>query len=44
MFRFSRYFTNIADNFGSRLMANIIAFLSTCRRTQSVIATADDMR
>src|ERR1700686_337520 len=44
MFRFSRYLTNIADNFGSRLMACIITFFSTCRRVQSVSALADDMR
>jgi CheY-like chemotaxis protein len=33
-----------ADNFGSRLMASIIAFFSTWRRTKSVTAFADDMR
>ena len=36
--------TNMADNFGCMLMACIIAFLLTCRSTQSVKAIAHDMR
>src|SRR6202021_3281173 len=34
MFGCSRYLTNIADNFDSRLMARIMAFLPTRRRAQ----------
>jgi len=44
MFRLSKYFRNMAESFGSRLIASIIAFFSTCRTRQLVIAVADDVR
>ena len=44
MLRFSKYFMNMADNFGCMLIAWIIAFVSTCRSTQSVKAIAHDIR